>query len=281
MNEINVSVIVTTKNEEDHIGDCLRAIEIQNYPQDKIEIIVVDNNSSDRTKEIAFRFTPLVFDQGPERSAQRNFGIEKARGKYLLYLDADMTLSEEVVTECVKKCDYDNLDALYIPEIIVGNGFWIQVRNFEREFYNSTCIDAVRFLRAKLTREIGGFDEDLNGPEDWDFNRRIGDSGKVGIIRNPLYHNEGEFNLKIYLRKKSYYSRGFDQYINKWGKRDKIIHKQFGFWYRYVGVFIENGNSKRLFLHPVLATGMYVLRLLVGLNYLFNTKDNLILREKI
>jgi len=270
MNEINVSIIVTTKNEESHIGDCLRAIKIHNYPQDKIEIIVVDNNSYDRTKEIASRFTPLVFDRGPERSAQRNFGIEKARGKYLLYLDADMTLSEEVVTECVKKCDDDNLDALYIPEIIVGNGFWIQVRNFERGFYNATCIDAVRFVRTKTARAIGGFDESLNGPEDWDFDRRIGDYGKVSIIKNPLYHNEGHFNLKRYLQKKSYYSGGFAQYIDKWGKGDKVIHKQLGFWYRYIGVFIEKGNTGRLFFHPILTTGMYILRLFVGLNYIFN-----------
>lgn len=74
---IKVSVIVTTKNEEGHITNCLKNIKAQTYPQDKIEIIVVDNNSSDKTKEIAKEYTDKVYNCGPERSAQRNFGVRK------------------------------------------------------------------------------------------------------------------------------------------------------------------------------------------------------------
>ena len=73
-----LSVIITTKNEEKNIANCLKSIKAQNYPHDKIEIIVVDNNSKDRTKEIAARFTDKVYNFGPERSAQRNYGIFNA-----------------------------------------------------------------------------------------------------------------------------------------------------------------------------------------------------------
>jgi len=62
-----------------------------------MEIIVVDNNSQDKTKEIAYRYTDKVYNFGPERSAQRNFGVKQAAGKYILYLDADMVLSENVM----------------------------------------------------------------------------------------------------------------------------------------------------------------------------------------
>ena len=85
-----VSVIITTKNEETHIDKCLLSIMEQTYSP--IEIIVVDNYSSDRTQEIAFQFTNKVFNKGPERSAQRNFGMtEIAHGKHVMFLDADMT----------------------------------------------------------------------------------------------------------------------------------------------------------------------------------------------
>ncbi|MGE4357062.1 MAG: glycosyltransferase family 2 protein [Candidatus Omnitrophota bacterium] len=68
MNDKLVSVIITTKNEEANIENCLRSIKAQSYlsrrsratlggPQDKIEIIVGDNNSVDRTKEIALEYT--------------------------------------------------------------------------------------------------------------------------------------------------------------------------------------------------------------------------------
>ena len=73
-----VSVVVTTKNEQANIERCLESICIQTY--EPIEIIVVDNGSTDLTKTIASRFTTNVFDHGPERSSQRNFGmIAKAR----------------------------------------------------------------------------------------------------------------------------------------------------------------------------------------------------------
>lgn len=76
-NMIKVSVILTTKNEEKNIASCLESIKNQNYPSDKIEIIIVDNDSIDRTKKIALRYTDKVYNFGPERSSQRNFGVRK------------------------------------------------------------------------------------------------------------------------------------------------------------------------------------------------------------
>ena len=268
-----ISVIITTKDEEKNIGNCLKSIRNQTYPQEKLEVIVVDNNSVDKTKEIAKRYANQVFDKGPERSSQRNFGARKAKGKYILYLDADMVLSNGVIEECVNKCEDKNRIALYIPEKIIGDGFWIKVRNFERSFYNGTCVDAVRFVRRDKFLEIGGFDKDLTGPEDWDFDRRIREIGKVGIIESPLYHNEGKFNFKKHLRKKSYYSNGFDRYSKKWGKDDQIVKRQLGFWYRFFGVFTEDRKWRKLVRHPILALGMYTLRVLTGIIYLRSSNE--------
>ena len=61
-----VSVIVPTKNSERTLAKCLDSIRNQTYKS--IEIIVVDNNSIDSTKEIAKRFTKKVYNKGPERS---------------------------------------------------------------------------------------------------------------------------------------------------------------------------------------------------------------------
>lgn len=263
-----VSVVITTKNEENHIGNCLESIRNQSYPQEKIEIIVVDNNSSDKTKEIARRYSEKVYNFGPERSSQRNFGVRQSNEKYILYLDADMVLSENVIKESVEKCERDGCIALYIPERIIGKGFWIKVRDFERSFYNATCIDCIRFFRKDKFLEIGGFDENFRGPEDWDFDRRIREVGEVNIINSPIYHNEEKFNLKKYINKKSYYTQSFNKYIQKWGRNDPIIKKQLGFWYRYFGVFVENEKWRKLLSHFVLTLGMYLLRFLVGLAYL-------------
>ncbi len=108
MTEPVISVIVTTRNEERNIENCLKSIKSQTFPQEKIEIIVVDNNSTDRTVKIAKRYTDKIYNIGPERSAQLNFGVKLAKGTYILFPDADMILSENVISECVEKCEKGN-----------------------------------------------------------------------------------------------------------------------------------------------------------------------------
>ena len=269
----DVSVIVTTRNEENNIVACLESARKQTYPSEKIELIVVDNNSTDNTKASAKKYTDKVYNFGPERSAQRNFGVRQASGKYILCLDADMMLSERVISECVEKCEQERCGALYIPERIIGEGSWIKVRDFERSFYNATVIDCVRFVRKDTFLEVGGFDERLTGPEDWDFDRRIKAITKTDIIISPLKHNEEKFNLRYYINKKHYYAHFFDAYISKWGRNDKIIKKQLGFWYRYCGVFFEDGKIFRIVFHPLLALQMYFLRSLVGIMYVVSDKQ--------
>lgn len=264
----DVSVIVTTKNEAANIRNCLDSVKKQDFPAERIEIILVDNDSSDSTREIAAEFTRNIFTYGPERSAQRNFGAERAHGEYVLYLDADMALSGSVIKDCVASCYQNGYIALYIPERIIGEGFWIKARDFERSFYNATCIDCVRFVRRENFLKICGFDENLTGPEDWDFDRRIKLEGRVGIIESVLFHNEGKFDFRNYIRKKAYYGDSFDRYIEKWGNNDKIIRRQFGLYYRYFGVFIENGGFLKLLRHPILSFGMYILRFFIGFVYL-------------
>jgi len=266
---IDISVIVTTKNEAVNIENCLQAIENQAYPAEKREIIVVDNNSSDNTKEIAGKFTDRIYNFGPERSAQRNFGARQASGRYIIFLDADMNLSEGVLSECFEKCAKEGCVALYIPERITGTGPWSRARDFERSFYNATCIDCVRFVSRDKFLEINGFDEKLTGPEDWDFDRRIKNIGSVGIINAPIYHNEEGMTLKKYLQKKEYYSRSFERYSRKWGG-DRIIKMQLGFFYRYFWVFMEDGKWKKLFTHPILALKVFFLRIMVGFGYIIS-----------
>ncbi len=81
-----------------------------------IELIVVDNNSTDGTKTIAQKYTNKVYNFGPERSAQRNYGAAKSKGKYPVFLDADMELSPLHLPEFVQA----------IKKLRIGDGFLIQ-----------------------------------------------------------------------------------------------------------------------------------------------------------
>lgn len=266
-----VSFVVTTKNEERNITNCLRSIKNQTYPKEKIEIIVVDNFSSDKTEELAKEFADKVYSKGPQRAAQLNFGVEKASGKYIFYPDADMILSRTLVADCVNKCENQGYEGLYIREEIVGQGFWIPVRDFERSFYTETCIDAVRFVAKVKFSEVNGFDEQIDfGADDWDFNRRLKQVCKVGTMNSQLYHNEGQFSVSRYIGKKGRYANKLDKYIQKWGANDTEIKKQFGMQYRLFGVFLENGKWKKVIMHPGKSCGLYLLRFMVGITYVIN-----------
>jgi len=246
-----------------------------------VEIIIVDNFSNDKTKEIAKNFGVKFIEERSGLSKARNTGVKSARGKYILHLDSDMYLSKSVIKECVSTLETDeNKVALYIPEKIVGDGFWIKVRNFEREFYNATCIDAVRFIRTETFKEINGSDEYLIGGEDWDFDRRIKEKGKTDIIESCLYHDEGKFSILDYLKKKKMYADTLNKYVEKWGQNDPVIKKQLSAKYRLVGVFIENGKWKKLIRKPHLAFATFGLRCLVGLCYLTEKLNNYVDLEK-
>ena len=277
-----VSIVITTKNAEEFIADCIKSVVNSNYIKGcgNFEIILVDNYSNDKTVEIAKSFGAKTFLKGPERSAQRNYGVEQASGEIVGILDADMTLSENVISECVEIFENDeNIKALYIPEKIFGEGFFNKVRNFERSFYNATVIDGLRFFRKDDFLKIGGFDISLFAAEDWDLDRRMKTSGGgTAIIKSPLFHHENH-NLKKYVIKKSYYASNFDNYFKKWGF-DETTKKQFGFYYRYIGVFIENGKWKKLFAHPILAISMYFSLFLKGCVYVL-AKFNISKKESV
>ena len=270
---IDVSVIIISLNEEKNIARCLESVKKQSFPQERIEIIVVDNNSTDETVEIARQFTDKVYSHGPERSPQKNFGVVKSSGKYILHLDGDMIISENLVKECFEKSEKEGHIAIYIPEIVVGDGIWIKSRNFERSFYDHTCITAPRFLSREKYLEIGGYDISLIAGEDWDLDRRINEKGTTSYVDVPLYHNEGKLKLRGYMKSRAYYSNILHKYIEKWGRNDPLIKKQLGLCYRYFGVFIENGKWKKLIRHPILTIGMYFLRFMVGIQYLMNRKE--------
>ncbi|MDO8659108.1 MAG: glycosyltransferase family 2 protein [Candidatus Parcubacteria bacterium] len=88
---IKISAIVITKNAENLIADCLDSLSFCE------EIIVIDSNSDDRTGEIARKMGAKVFEHSfQDFSETRNFGLKKAIGEWVLYVDADERVTPEL-----------------------------------------------------------------------------------------------------------------------------------------------------------------------------------------
>jgi len=114
-----VSVIVTARNAARQIGDCITALLDLDYPEGKVEIIVVDNGSRDATGEVARRFPVSVLTDGRARNsyAARNAGIRRADGEILAFTDADCVPTKGWLRDLVRGSD-DGSIGCFAGEIV-------------------------------------------------------------------------------------------------------------------------------------------------------------------
>lgn len=251
-----VSVIITTKNEGDVIRRLILSIKNQTFKN--IEIILVDNDSTDNTLDIAKGMNVKTYTIGPERSIQRNFGAKMAKGKYLFILDADMELTPEVISECVELMSSDKaIGEIVIPEESLASNYWGKVKAFERSFYNDKgdeLTDAARFFRKEVFFKAGSYDETITGPEDWDLPETIKELGyKVGRIKSRIYHYERIDSPFAIAYKKFYYAKLAHRYLKK--HKISIISTKTIYFLR--PVFYK--NWKKLIQHPLLTLGLIIM----------------------
>lgn len=266
---MKLSAVITTRNEAANIAACIHSFD-DAVKRGEVEVIVVDNASTDDTKAIASSLGAAVYDKGPERSAQRNLGWQMARGEWVVILDADMILPPETIKEMLS---VESGDAYWVPEVRTGSGLRVKARNFERSFYDGTCVDALRLFRRSVLEATGGYDENLiAGPEDWELDIRVLATGaKCAVLKNHLIHNEKRLTFRRMLEKKAYYTKSFAAYRAKWPNHP-AVKRQFSPFYRFIGVFVENGKWRKVLRHPILFAVMLVERFAVGLVYLANRR---------
>ncbi len=248
-----VSIIIPTYNEEKNIERLLKSIKAQSYS--RCESIVVDDGSTDATISLAKKYADKVFARKhAERSIQRNFGASKAKGTYLLFLDADMELTKHVVKSCIE--NMDGHKALIIPEKTVGKGFMAIIRRFEREMYmGDPSIEVARFFDKNIFNEVGGYDENLTGAEDYDLPYRISKKYSIGWAKEYILHHETQLTLIKQLKKKFYYAGKSASYAKK---HPGLISTQGNMLFRKAYL----RNWKKFVMHPLVGTTFIVIRLL-------------------
>lgn len=217
-----VSIIIPTRNSGLFLEDTLKSIKQQSYPA--IETIIVDGKSTDKTIQLAKKYKTTLYTYVPkvpkgtfDAPHKRNYGMKKAKGKYVYYVDADMKLQKYVVAEAVSLCE-KGVDAVIIPEDSFGEGIWAQAKNLERRCYwGDDTVEAPRFFSKTIWKKLGGLDEHLGGGgEDWDFYEKLKQAGyKTARTKSLVLHNEGPLQLTKLLRKRFMYGRDTVKYIAK------------------------------------------------------------------
>lgn len=183
-----LSIIIPTKNEEVFLPKLLNSIKKQNFSD--YEIIVADSKSEDKTLEIAKEFG-CITTEGGIPSVARNNGAKLARGKYLLFLDADVILPEgNFIINVLREFREKNLagaSTLSYPTITKMEYrlfFWLWNKwNILSQYFHPQAAGYCIITLKKEHDAIGGFDETIYFGEDSEYSYRMSRKSKFDILR--------------------------------------------------------------------------------------------------
>ncbi len=240
----SISVIIPAFNSERTLYKCLESIYQCDYPKNKLEVILVDNNSTDETLLVAERFreTLVVKEKKQGRSCARNTGASQASSEFLFFLDSDVFIEKDYFKELISVLSRQGVGAVQgkiIPSDIDGqesiNRY--RYRTIEAGTNETFCLlnlvvrespminSAACAYRKEAFDLVGGFDVELERHEDIDLARRVCYSGyylasaEKGVA-HVIYHGEGWA---------SYFWRSFQDgftkidYNRKWSLEQKWI----------------------------------------------------------
>lgn len=228
-----LSIIIPTLNEENHLPFLLNSIKKQDFKD--YEIIVADNNSKDKTAEIAKSFGCQVVPGGLPAKG-RNEGAKIAKRDLLLFLDADLILSGDFLEKSLDEFKKRNLDiASYRLEPRTESIF---IKKSFNLFYNWPITVAQKILaygaggilvKKEIFDRVNGFDEKIKLAEDHYFVRTGSKIGKFGVIdSSKIYLTLRRFETDGYFKTCLRYILCYLYMFSGKPVKSGILHYRFG-----------------------------------------------------
>lgn len=231
-----VSIIVPAYNAQKTIQKCITSLLNLDYPQELFEIIIVDNNSSDKTAELIKSYSRVIYanERTQGRSFTRNTGAKIAKGNLLAFIDADVFLDKDWLKNLAINFQNENIgggQGRVIPSNTDGqdtlNKFRIRQQNESTSgtniilrlmYFESPMINSAACMYRKEAFEfVGGFDVLLERHEDIDLAKRVSLAGYDLVAESKStafveYHGDGWW---------SYFVRSFSEGFTKQSYNDK------------------------------------------------------------
>ena len=219
-----VSVIIPCRNEEKFIGRCMDSIIANDYPKDRLEILIVDGMSEDGTRDILrkyiqqYSFIKLLDNLKEITPVALNIGIKNAKGEFIIRMDAHATYEKHYISKCVKYLNEYNADNVggiwkilprddtFIGKTIVlvlscpfgiGNAYYRFVPEEPRE------VDTVPFgcYKKETFEKIGLFNEELIHTQDMEFNLRLKKAGgKILLVPDIIAYYYARSDFKSFCK---------------------------------------------------------------------------------
>ena len=211
-----VSIIVTCRNNAQTIGECLQALNSQDYPKDAVEVIVIDACSTDGTVEIARKYTSKVFSEPLNAAAAYNYAMKIASHDILGFVDADAKVEAEWLRKlvphledpkvagasgCIETWNAENPWARSI-------GYEIKNRYSRIGKFTGRIATMNLLLKKSVVEEAGGWDEGFPSQYDTDFGFRMSRLGyKIAYEPDAKCYHFNRQTVRAYWRQQLQYGK--------------------------------------------------------------------------
>ncbi len=195
-----ISIIIPAYNSATTLPRCLDSVLAQTWRD--LEILVVDDGSTDSTRQILSQYGPPVrylYQENQERSAARNAGMRHATGDFIAFLDADDTwLPHKLARQMQAFQDDPQLDLVYAQAYLMDEngtrlgitGSYPPLEDHEtfycRLLLGNLIPSPTPVVRRSRCNAVEGFDPALRQGEDWDYWLRLVKDARVAIVSEPL-----------------------------------------------------------------------------------------------
>jgi len=173
----SISLVIPAYNEEDSIGMTIESCLGVNYPREKLEVIVVDDGSTDNTERNAREYeendlVTVITQENKGKGGALNAGLEEASGEFMACVDADSRIMEDSLKNIVSQFGDDTAAIASAMKVHDPENMWQKIQWFEYMvgiFHRSimSIINAIHVTpgplsvyRRKVIEDVGGFDED-------------------------------------------------------------------------------------------------------------------------
>ena len=235
-----VSVIVPARNEETVIGRCLKALLSSDYPKDRLEIIVVDGASTDRTWSICKEFEKTHPDlikaireeEARGKPAALNLALKHAKGDIIAVFDADSVPARDTISKAVEKFGDPKVAAVQgrLFSLNEDENMFTKLIAMEEKAWNQVIVrgrwrlglfvplfGTCMFVRRSVLEELGGFDES-SLTEDVDLAVRISKMGYETVYVDEAPSGiETVSNVAAYFRQRLRWFQGYMKTLIKYG----------------------------------------------------------------
>ena len=175
-----VSIIVPAYNEEEKISELIESLLDLDYPNKLLEIIIVDNNSSDKTKEIIKQYPVKLLEENNKQSsyAARNRGIRNSKGGILAFTDADCVVKADWLMRGIE-CLQNKGIAVVIGEVTFISDYRLNI--FEKydkiTAFKHACKTGNLITFKNVFERVGLFNENLISGGDTEWGARVEKKG--------------------------------------------------------------------------------------------------------